>query len=102
MCIRLPQIIGYSKYFDSNKAMSFKVIDKKTIKKSMYTKLWKRVSSLMDIEFNSEPIYSDNDKYIKTKINSYGDKVNTNFPGRKTPKENGLYKCLSLIMLDSV
>ena len=82
--------------------MSFKVIDKKTIKKSMYTKLWKRVSSLMDIEFNSEPIYSDNDKYIKTKINSYGDKVNTNFPGSKTLKENGLYKCLSLIMLDSV
>ena len=33
LCIRLPQIIGYSKYFDSNKAMSFKVIDKRTIKK---------------------------------------------------------------------
>ena len=67
--------------------MSFKVIDKKTIKKSMYTKLWKRVSSLMDIEFNSEPIYSDNDKYIKTKINSYGDKVNTNFQDNKIRKE---------------
>ena len=79
-----------------------KLLIKELLKKSMYTKLWKRVSSLMDIEFNSEPIYSDNDKYIKTKINSYGDKVNTNFPGSKTPKENGLYKCLSLIMLDSV
>ena len=31
--IKLPQIIGYVKYFNSNKTMSFKVIDKKTVKK---------------------------------------------------------------------
>ena len=36
------------------------------------------------------------------KIKSYGDKVNTNFQGKKIPKENASYKCLSLIMLDSV
>ena len=35
--------------------------------------------SLMNIEFDSEPVYGDNDKYIKTKINLYSDKVNTNF-----------------------
>ena len=56
----------------------------------------------MNIEFDSEPFYGENDKYIKTKINSYGDKVNTNFQGKKVPKENGWYKCLSLIMLNSV
>ena len=56
----------------------------------------------MNIEFDSEPFYGDNDKYIKTKINSYGDKVNTNFQGKKVPKENAWYKCLSLIMLNSV
>ena len=32
----------------------------------------------------------------------YGDRVNTNFQGKKVPKENASYKCLSLIMLDSV
>ena len=32
----------------------------------------------------------------------YGDRVNTNFQGKKVSKENGSYKCLSLIMLDSV
>ena len=32
----------------------------------------------------------------------YGDKVNTNFQGKKRPKEKASYKCLSLIMLDSV
>ena len=46
--------------------------------------------------------YGDNDKYIKTKIKSYGDKINTNFQGKNTPKEDARYKCLSLIMLDSV
>ena len=31
----------------------------------------------------------------------YGDRVNTNFQGKKVPKENASYKCLSLITLDS-
>ena len=33
LCIILPQMIGYVKYFDSNKAMSFKVSDNKLLKK---------------------------------------------------------------------
>ena len=56
----------------------------------------------MNIEFDSDPVYGDNDKYIKTKIKMYEDRVNTNFQGKKVPKENVSYKCLSLIMLDSV
>ena len=54
----------------------------------------------MNIEFYSKSVYGNNDKYIKTKIKSYGDKVNTNFQGKKVPKENSSYK--SLIMLNSV
>ena len=46
------------------------------------------MSSLMNEEFDSEFVYGDNDKYIKTKIKSHQDKVNTNFQGKKTPKEN--------------
>ena len=56
----------------------------------------------MNIKFDSEPVYGDNDKYIKAIIQSYGDKVNTNFQGKKMPKENASCKRLSLIMLDSV
>ena len=37
LCIKFPQIIGYVKYFDRNKTMSFKVSDKKLLKK--YTKI---------------------------------------------------------------
>ena len=32
----------------------------------------------------------------------YRDKINTNFQGKKIPKENASYKFLSLIVLDSV
>ena len=70
--------------------MYFKVIDKTLLKK--YIKIWERVSSLMNIEFDSEPVYGDNDKYIKTK-KTYGDKANTNFQDNKIPKENASYRC---------
>ena len=33
ICIRLPQMIGYAKYFDDNKVMSFKITDKKLLNK---------------------------------------------------------------------
>ena len=56
----------------------------------------------MNIGFDSQPVYGDNDKYMKAKIKSYGDKVNTNSQGKKIPKENASYKCLSFIMQDSV
>ena len=39
---------------------------------------------------------------LKTKIKSFEGKVNTNFQGKKIPKENKSYKSLSLIMLDFV
>ena len=53
LCIKLPQMIGYAKYFQSNKTMSFKVSDKKTVKK---------ISRLISKEFDNEPIYGDNGK----------------------------------------
>ena len=80
--------------------MSFKIIDNKLLKKC--NEIWEKISNLMNIEFDSEPVYGDNDKYIKTKIKLYGNEINTNFQGKKIPKENASYKCLSLIMLDSI
>ena len=70
LCILLPQMIGYVKHFDSNKTMSFKVSDNKLLKK--YKKIWEKIGNLLNIEFNSEPIYVDVDKYIKTKIKLMG------------------------------
>ena len=56
---------------------------------------------MLRIEFDSKPVYGDNDKYIKTKI-IYGGSVNTNFQGKKIPKEKVPHKFLSIIVLDSV
>ena len=79
-------MIGYVKHFESNKAVSFKVIDDRLLKN--YTKLSEKVGNLMKIKLDSEPVYGDNDKYIKTKLKLYGDKINANLQGRKIPKEN--------------
>ena len=78
--------------------MSFKVNDHELLKK--YKKLWEKIINLMNIEFDSEPVYGDNDKYIKAKIKSYGDKIDTNFQGKKIPIENTPCKYLSLIVSD--
>ena len=53
------------------------------------------------MKIESRPVSGEDDKYIKAKIKSYKDKVNTNFQGKKTPKENSSYKCLSIITLES-
>ena len=47
-------MIGYVKNFDSNKTMSFEVSDNKLLKK--YNKIWEKISNLMNIEFDSEPV----------------------------------------------
>ena len=70
----------------------FKVSDNKLLKK--YNKIWERVGNLLNIEFDSESVYGDVDKYMKTKLKMYGDRVNTNFQGKKFPKENASYKCI--------
>ena len=93
-------MIGYVKSFESNMAMSFKISDKQLLKK--YNQIWKKVKNLLKIKFDSEPVYGDNDKYIKTKIKIYDGNVNTNFQDKGMPKEKASYKCLSIIMLDSV
>ena len=44
----------------------------------------------MNIEFDIKPVYGDNNKYIKTKIKLYEDKINTNFQGKQNPNR----KCI--------
>ena len=60
LCIKLPQMIGYARKFEGNSTMSFKINDSKFLKK--YNQIWKMVEKLLKINFNSEPIYDNNDK----------------------------------------
>ena len=100
LLLKIPQMIRYSKEFNGSTTMSLRVDDSKLFKK--YCKIWKTIRSLLGIEFDSEPVYGDIDSYIKTKVKMYDDRVNTNFQGKEVPKIDATYKCLSLIMLDSV
>ena len=50
--------------------------------------------------FDSEPVH--NEKYLKTKIKSYEEKISTNFRKDKISKEGTQCICLSVILIDSV
>ena len=109
--LELPQMTGYINKFNEHKnknkntiTMSLMVKDEKLFK--YYNKIWKKNEKLMDIDFNSKPTYDDNDKYIKTKMKTYEDNITTIFynkkGSKKVPEEKIPYKCLSIIILDSV
>ena len=100
LLLKVSKIIGYLKEFDDSMTMSFRIDYSKLLKK--YCKIWKTITGLLEIEFDSEPVYGDTDSYIKTQIKKYDNKVNTNFQDIEIPKGDFSYKCLSLIILDSV
>ena len=81
---------GYINKFNENKSknknkntitMSLKVKDKKLFKN--YNKIWKKNEESMRIKFDTKPTYGDDEKYIKTKIKSYGNNITTNFYHKK-------------------
>ena len=80
--------------------MSFRVKDKQLLKN--YNKIWEKTEKLMKVDFDSKPVYADDDKYIKTKIKTYEKSIITHFHNKKMSKEKVSWKCLSIIMIDSV
>ena len=97
---KLSQMIGYARKFNENVTMSFKVNDKQLLKN--YNRIREKIENLMKIDFESKPLYGDDDKYINTKIKIYAKNIVTNFHNKKMPKEKAPCKCLSIIMIDSV
>ena len=81
--------------------MSLMVKDEQLFKN--YNKIWKKTEGLIGKNFDSKPFYgNDDNKYIKTKIKTFKDNIITNFHKKKVPEEKRSYKCLSIIILDSV
>ena len=66
LCLRLPQMTGYFKKFNENATMSFRVNNKQLLKN--YNKTWEKIEKLLRIDFESKPVYGDDDNYLKTKI----------------------------------
>ena len=61
--------------------MYFRANNKQLLKNN--NKIWEKVEKLMKINFESKPVYGDDDKYIKTKIKIYTDSIVTNFHNKK-------------------
>ena len=72
---------GYVRKLEGNTTMFFKISDKQLLKK--YNQIWKTIEKLLKIELDSEPVYNDNVKYIKTKIKIYSNSMITNFHRKK-------------------
>ena len=88
LCIILPQMNGYIKYFENgSKNTSFFIKDDDVLYK--YTEIQDKIKEKLNIKFHSEPIYDK--KYIKAKVREYDGIIKTNFLGNKVPKENMLY-----------
>ena len=99
LCIILPQVTGYIKYFENGgKNMSFIIKENYVLDK--YNKIWEKIKETLNIKFYSMPVYDE--KYIKAKVREFNDPIKTYFLGDKIPKESMHYNCIACITIDFV
>ena len=99
LCIILPQMNGYIKYFENGgKNMSFLIKNSEVWEK--YEDIWNVIKNKLNIKFHSQPIYEN--KYLKAKVREFNGNIKTNFLGNNVPEENTYYTCIACITLDSV
>ena len=99
LCIILPQISGYIKYFENGgTSISFIVKDDDMLDK--YNEIWDKIKEKLNIKFNSMPVYDQT--YIKAKVREFDGVIKTNFLGDGVTKENMHYACIACITINSV
>ena len=100
LCVILPQMNGYIKYFDNGgKNMSFVTDDKEVYGK--YDEIWNAVKSLLKLKFAASP--ARDDKYILAKLKIFKKKNLTTFNNNNiVPIEKNHYICIPAIDIDSV
>ena len=68
LCIILPQMSGYIKYFENGgKNMSFFIKDNKVWEE--YQQIWHVIKNKLSIKFHSEPVYEY--RYLKAKVRQF-------------------------------
>ena len=99
LCIILPQMSGYIKYFDDGgKNMSFVTDDKEVYEK--YNEIWNVIKRLLELKFTVSPVRDD--KYVLAKLKIFN-KINiTTFTDNVIPTEKNHYICIPAIDIDSV
>ena len=100
LCVSLPQMAGYIKYFDDGgKNMSFVPDDEKIYKK--YNEIWEVIRKLLKIDFTVNPVRDD--IYLVAKLKIFNIINRTTFNNNNyIPLERNYYICIPVIHIDSV
>ena len=99
LCIILPQMSRYIKYFgNGGKNMSFIIKDDSVLVK--YNEIWNKIKKSLSIKFDSNLVHDV--KYIKAKIREFNGLIKTNFWGDIIPKEGVHHTFIACICVDSV
>ena len=95
LCVILPQMGGYIKYFDGGgKNMSFVTDDKEVYEK--YNEVWNVVKKLLELKFAVSSIR------VSPKLKIFKNLNITTFTNNIIPIEKTHYTCISAIDIDSV
>ena len=88
LVLKIPKMSEYVAMYKvkegNNKLMSFCIDDEKLLE--MYKAVQTKIEDFKNIKLNALPVYDD--RYIKTKIRTFDDKVYTNFCGLIVPGDD--------------
>ena len=100
LCVILPQMDGYIKYFDDGgKNISFVTDDEKIYEK--YNEIWEVIRNLSKIDFTVKPVRDD--IYLVAKLKIFNKINSTAFNNNNyTPMERNHYIFIPVIDIDSV
>ena len=108
LCVILPQMNGYIKYFDNGgKNMTFVTDNEKVYDK--YDEIWEVIRNLLKVKFTVNPVRDD--KYLRAKLKKFNRKNRTTFNNSNNnnnnnnnniPIERNHYTCIPATDIDSV
>ena len=102
LCVILPQMNVYIKYFDNGgKNMTFVMDNEKVYEK--YNEIWEVIRKLLKVKFTVNPVQDD--KYLVAKLKIFNRINRTNFfnnNNNNIPIERNHYICIPAIDIDSV
>ena len=100
LCVILPQMNGYIKYFDNGgKNMTFVTDNEKVYDK--YNEIWAVIRKLLKVKFTVNPVRDD--KYLVAKLRIFNRINRTTFNNNNNiPIERNHYICIPSIDIDSL
>ena len=105
LCVILPQMNGYIKYFDNGgKNMTFVKDNEKVYDK--YNEIWEVIRKLLKVKFTVNPVRDD--KYLVAKLKIFNRINRTTFNNNNNNNKNNIpiernhYICIPAIYIDSV